>query len=994
MTYLYNCYGLDPVDSDTPTMFHISEHGDLLWWFDCADYMRKPTDIAMGGRKFYVCDFKVRSFNISIVILVMDNNVFQGCSEVVFTKDGVFVKGIGCENITNFFKGFVKLKFGSPHHFLVMPSLRNSLRLLHEEILLAAVIGLLEHVEGKLRSYESSKLRSYLLLSGDIESNPGPPRYAFNDIFLCSLHFFSRTQVVAGVEMEKRIKIDDKDSTAINYFRQISENRDKHCFLSPFGGVILKGCDQVGDLYEFRNIGDYERLFKEKKLKMSMWLYLKLKLFKIEGSGLEMFGIFVCPQCDIMTGVMELQVSQDPMNILPQLCFHSQVASMMTGNWREEWTTSTSLSFDRISVISNEESNYIKFVSKSSSFPFLAAVLENNVVYLLFCATTKQETPFCSVCVRRKCHHFKKLLDYFDAIAQGNVDTDDPTDNDYEPLPEIEEQDMTYNDHYLKLPPNHVRGRLYGHNFKAITYPFCDSPHQQQLWLERMSGVVNLPDQLVPEFEETNECKHNEAYSSHDEDLVRESENLCLFNELGQRIFSTKVFSRPTVGSCKCLQRYDGHELMIWHLGKGRFVDYTLLLSYLHKWRASGISMYAMFRSIVDTAESCGVTSSLKYPDIHRSICGFFCNIQFDVLKAFSCPNHGTSPRWIVADGKALGPLKRRVEHLMEFDIADDDDMVLEQSTHYKDRIFMNINKERKIVLQLLTGLMTMEEFSLSEEIRSENGLLVKSLVVHINCKFPTEIPEPYVSFLSNISKNSSARSLMQVTELEALDILGDFCREELNIRILENRQKMSILIKTLPALWPLLDSICSIENSNYLPRQVSKIVIQMLKIRLLTFQNATRRSNTDVYRWQDPTMEHPTQCYPTLPIWRYPSKYKVSDQVDTDLCEKTFTYHGDFTAGVFSVGCACSANVTLGFELMLAKESPRNLFRFLITRDVNLEALEGILVDFGCLFEPYVMNREANMLEKIHVLVDGSHWAGHKSLKKGDKSGKGGHSG
>ena len=27
--------------------------------FDCADYMREPSDIAVGGREFYVCDFKV-----------------------------------------------------------------------------------------------------------------------------------------------------------------------------------------------------------------------------------------------------------------------------------------------------------------------------------------------------------------------------------------------------------------------------------------------------------------------------------------------------------------------------------------------------------------------------------------------------------------------------------------------------------------------------------------------------------------------------------------------------------------------------------------------------------------------------------------------------------------------------------------------------------------------------------------------------------------------
>ena len=100
------------------------------------------------------------------------------------------------------------------------------------------------------------------------------------------------------------------------------------------------------------------------------------------------------------------------------------------------------------------------------------------------------------------------------------------------------------------------------------------------------------------------------------------------------------------------------------NLGKGRFVDYGLLHSYLHKWRAGGLTMYALYRSIVDGAESCGVTCSLTYSDIHRSVTGFFCNLVFDIKKAFTCPTHGTSPQWIVSDGKALGPLKRRVKHL------------------------------------------------------------------------------------------------------------------------------------------------------------------------------------------------------------------------------------------------------------------------------------------------------------------------------------------
>lgn len=74
------------VDSVTPTLFVISEGGELLRWFDCADYMREPSDIAVGGREFYVCDFK-------------------GHNVVVFTEDGVFVRRIGCESITNFPNG-------------------------------------------------------------------------------------------------------------------------------------------------------------------------------------------------------------------------------------------------------------------------------------------------------------------------------------------------------------------------------------------------------------------------------------------------------------------------------------------------------------------------------------------------------------------------------------------------------------------------------------------------------------------------------------------------------------------------------------------------------------------------------------------------------------------------------------------------------------------------------------------------------------------------
>ena len=74
------------VDSVSPTVFRIREDGELIKWFDCSDFMREPSDIAINGNEYYVCDFK-------------------GHCVVVFNEEGHFVRRIGGENITNFPNG-------------------------------------------------------------------------------------------------------------------------------------------------------------------------------------------------------------------------------------------------------------------------------------------------------------------------------------------------------------------------------------------------------------------------------------------------------------------------------------------------------------------------------------------------------------------------------------------------------------------------------------------------------------------------------------------------------------------------------------------------------------------------------------------------------------------------------------------------------------------------------------------------------------------------
>ncbi|KAH7970045.1 hypothetical protein HPB52_023934 [Rhipicephalus sanguineus] len=74
------------VDSVSPTVFVISEAGELLLWFDCSEYMREPSDIAISGREYYICDFK-------------------GHCVIVFNDEGHFIRKIGCDGMTNFPNG-------------------------------------------------------------------------------------------------------------------------------------------------------------------------------------------------------------------------------------------------------------------------------------------------------------------------------------------------------------------------------------------------------------------------------------------------------------------------------------------------------------------------------------------------------------------------------------------------------------------------------------------------------------------------------------------------------------------------------------------------------------------------------------------------------------------------------------------------------------------------------------------------------------------------
>ena len=73
----------------------------------------------------------------------------------------------------------------------------------------------------------------------------------------------------------------------------------------------------------------------------------------------------------------------------------------------------------------------------------------------------------------------------------------------------------------------------------------------------------------------------------------------------------------------QCLQQYDGHPQLLWHIGFGRFVDYSLLHLHLHRMRADGMGTYPEYKSIAESLASIGISGTLIYKDLHRAVLGF-----------------------------------------------------------------------------------------------------------------------------------------------------------------------------------------------------------------------------------------------------------------------------------------------------------------------------------------------------------------------------------
>ena len=644
------------------------------------------------------------------------------------------------------------------------------------------------------------------------------------------------------------------ENQQVYYLQQISQDLNNQIFKCPWGGVVMKN-EEDGKLISFKSKEDYKRNGKK------LWLYLSLKVFRHNGA---VHTAFCCDECDIMKGVSKLKLDSCREDVQSLLCFHSKTASFLIQNWREIWNIEVPRFVTAYQPKLNQEISFHRFQERTKDVTLLAGVWVDGSPHLMVTVTKRQSTPFCSTCDSLTCGHYKVYssrkkdknlaISNFISSMTNNPITDDENaenlrdiDNDVEEAndPAVGEEETQFR-HYLDLPPPTQYNKMYGYNRTKVLFPFERSKEQQETWIKRVNHVYDdFPISFVPIWSIEKTCSHGFQFDPNDDSMVLESETILVYNNIGEQVFEVKNYARKSSHSCKELFRVDGHRYLLWNLGGGRFVNYTLLNQYLHLWKNHGLSIHAMHKSTVETSSSASISSTLTNNDLHRAITVFFVCLCFDEKTAFQCPKHGSSPVWINTDGKCTGPAKRRVKHIEELDTHREDTQVWKQSTKLKDRVFLTEISERSQVCELVNGKISCEEF-IAGDITSENGLMVTDLVNYLADEWPEELPKPYLKFLSNISKATSLRGLLQVSNNEPLEFLKAYCNETVNIRDVEHIQKLKIVMSELPAFWPILDSICLLENGTFLPELVSRIVLRILAIRQTMFERAVHRDEID----------------------------------------------------------------------------------------------------------------------------------------------------
>ena len=419
------------------------------------------------------------------------------------------------------------------------------------------------------------------------------------------------------------------------YARQLFKD-DANFHIDPWGAVLMRNLNpRTNKLAQFSSLRDY------KKEKIALWVRCIALVFRNPQGNL--FHAFACETCPMMFSLSSFSMKQSPADLQKYKCTHSLLAETIVsslGDWQELFRLNTNDLAQNDECFKIDLNNHIKHHTFASENSFLAVVKRNKKVSILSSLNSKTKTPYCiNICSRKPCKCFWLYKRLTEAQAAENHPGEDIEVEHYwqrkktsKPLPE----------HYEDID------KFEHHNETPFKYPIFRDNFLHNKFMEKVLGNLEIPENLIPTLKEMQTCKHNNLFSNDDSDFVMLYNKTTVHNKLCETGTSSKIFARKTVSGCKCMLQPDTHQYLLWNLGNGRLIDYSMLLDAAHQW-AHGLTLTSQIAARNAYFNNLKIHSTLTENDLDRAVTGFCALMEFE-KSDFACIDCGDTPSYIIGN--------------------------------------------------------------------------------------------------------------------------------------------------------------------------------------------------------------------------------------------------------------------------------------------------------------------------------------------------------
>ena len=159
------------------------------------------------------------------------------------------------------------------------------------------------------------------------------------------------------------------------------------------------------------------------------------------------------------------------------------------------------------------------------------------------------------------------------------------------------------------------------------------------------AGVPTVPRQIYCDYDPELRCEHGNHFDPTNQEKI--FDEATVFTKTNEYRVKCEIFSRNTIGNCKCVAQPDTHKFLLWNIGGGRLICYAFLFTVTFEYKSGFLinsqiqARNNLFRMLMNE------NSQLSAKDLTRAFPGFCKRMVFED-ETFLCDSCGSTPQYLV----------------------------------------------------------------------------------------------------------------------------------------------------------------------------------------------------------------------------------------------------------------------------------------------------------------------------------------------------------